>query len=526
MLPSQLAVTPPGALDFTGEAARRRRELQRAALQVLERGGYEELIPPTLEYQETFLRAGGPGVAERLIRFPDRDGRILALRYDFTASLARVAATTFAGAARPLRLSYSGPVYRQDPERGGRPREMLQVGAELLGQGDLAADVEIVRLTIALLRSAGLRDFQVNLGHAGVLAPGIAALDAELRADVRRWIDRKDRGNLCRALAGAGGDAATLTVLPFVIGRREALASALGLAPRAAAPALEHLRALDAALGPDERDTRGVRPRRSARPRLLHGGPLRGLRRRRGTGRRRRRPVRRADGPFRPADAGGGPLARPRYHRGGPALSRLRIALAKGRLYEPSVERFRRAGAAPAAGAGRRLLVPSSDPGIEFLVVKPGDVPVYVESGAADLGITGTDVLRETGADVLEPLELGFGFCRLSVATPVDAPYPALPGGITARVATKYPRLAQAHFAAAGRPVDIIRVNGSVEVAPLLDLAHWIVDLVDSGSTLRANGLVERETVLECGAVLVANRASQKLKLDAYLGLMARLEGR
>jgi ATP phosphoribosyltransferase regulatory subunit len=253
MLPSQLAVTPPGALDLTGEAARRRRHLQRAALQVLEAAAYEELIPPTLEYQDTFLRAGGPGIAERLIRFPDRDGRILALRYDFTASLARVAATTFAAASRPLRLSYSGPVYRQEPERGGRPREMLQVGAELLGQGDLAADIEIVRLTIGLLRAAGLRDFQVNLGHAGVLAPGIAVLEEGLRGNVRRWIDRKDRGNLCRALAGAGGAAATLTVLPFLIGRRESLAGALGLAPRAAAPALEHLLALDAALAPDER---------------------------------------------------------------------------------------------------------------------------------------------------------------------------------------------------------------------------------------------------------------------------------
>jgi len=253
MLPSQLAVTPPGALDLTGEAARRRRQLQRAMLQVLEAAAYEELIPPTLEYQDTFLRAAGPTVAERLIRFPDRDGRILALRYDFTASLARVAATTFAAASRPLRLSYSGAVYRQEPERGGRPREMLQVGAELLGQGDLAADVEIVRLTIALLRAAGLQDFQVNLGHAGVLAPGIAALEEALRTDVRRWIDRKDRGSLCRALAGAAGAAATLTVLPFVIGRRAALTGALGLAPRAAAPALEHLLALDAALGPGER---------------------------------------------------------------------------------------------------------------------------------------------------------------------------------------------------------------------------------------------------------------------------------
>jgi ATP phosphoribosyltransferase len=202
----------------------------------------------------------------------------------------------------------------------------------------------------------------------------------------------------------------------------------------------------------------------------------------------------------------------------------MRVALAKGRLFEPSVARFRLAGVTMNDDGGRKLLIPSSDPSIDFLVVKPGDVPVYVESGAADLGITGTDVLRESGADVLEPLELQFGFCRLVVATPSAAAYPALPGGVTARVATKYPRLAQAFFAAAGRPVDIIQVGGSVEVAPLLNLSHWIVDLVDTGNTLRANGLVERETILHCGAVLVANRASQKLKLDAYLDLMERLE--
>ena len=207
-------------------------------------------------------------------------------------------------------------------------------------------------------------------------------------------------------------------------------------------------------------------------------------------------------------------------------MSRLRIALAKGRLLEPSLARFRRAGASVTEnGDGRKLLMASSDANIDFLLVKPADVPVYVESGAADLGITGTDVLRESGADVLEPLELPFGYCRLVVATPADALYPTLPGGITARVATKYPRLAQAYFAALGRPVDIVQVGGSVEVAPLLKLSHWIVDLVDTGNTLRANGLVERATIISCSAVLVANRASQKLKLDAYLVLMERLEG-
>ncbi len=202
----------------------------------------------------------------------------------------------------------------------------------------------------------------------------------------------------------------------------------------------------------------------------------------------------------------------------------LRLALPKGRLYDPAVACFARAGIVVDPAPGRRLLIPSSDPSVEFLVIKPADVAVYVESGAADLGVTGTDVLRESDADVLEPLELGFGACRLVVANPASAPYPELPGGQTARVATKYPRLAWQHFAERGRPVEIIAVNGSVEVAPLLGLAHWIVDLVDTGNTLKANGLAEREVILQVGAVLVANRASQKLKLDAHLALMARLE--
>jgi len=202
----------------------------------------------------------------------------------------------------------------------------------------------------------------------------------------------------------------------------------------------------------------------------------------------------------------------------------LRIALAKGRLWDASIARFTRAGMAPASDKGRRLLVPSVEPGIEFLEVKPGDVPIYVESGAADLGVTGTDVLRESNPDVLEPMELEFGQCRLVVAAPTAAPYPSLPGGITPRLATKYPRLARAHFAALGRAVEIIEVGGSVEVAPLLGLSHWIVDLVDTGNTLRANGLVEYETILHVRATLIANRASQKLKLEDHLRLMARLE--
>ena len=203
----------------------------------------------------------------------------------------------------------------------------------------------------------------------------------------------------------------------------------------------------------------------------------------------------------------------------------LRVALPKGRLLESALALFKAAGAAPADGAdSRRLLVPSTDGSLAFLFVKPADVPVYVESGAADLGVAGTDVLRESEADELEPLALPFGACRLVVASPADRPYPALAGAVTPRVATKYPRLTRGFFGEAGRGVEIVTVNGSVEVAPLLGLSHWIVDLVDTGRTLRENGLVERATILDVRAVVVMNRASQKLKLETHQKLLTELQ--
>jgi ATP phosphoribosyltransferase len=202
----------------------------------------------------------------------------------------------------------------------------------------------------------------------------------------------------------------------------------------------------------------------------------------------------------------------------------LNVALAKGRLLDPALALFRDAGFdAPELATTRRLLVPSADGTLAFLLVKPADVPVYVESGAADLGVVGTDVLRETASDVLEPLALGFGACRMVVASPAETPFPSRPGGMTTRVATKYPRLTRAFFAETGLGVEVITVAGSVEVAPLLGLSHWIVDLVETGRTLRENGLVERAEILRVGAVVVVNRASQKLKLERHEELLKKL---
>ncbi len=250
---STIARVPPGTLDLTGPSVRRRRALQRAATTVLDAAGFEECIPPTFEYDEVFLRAGGAEIADQLIRFADQDGRLLALRYDFTAAVARIAATSFADVAPPLRLSYSGKVYRQTPDRAGRPREILQVGAEMLGLAGPASDLELVQLTLRLLAELAPADYQINLGHVGILAPGFAALPAERRSEVRRWVDRKDRAALEAHLAGLDSPAAELATLPFVIGRRDALEQALPTAPVEVADGLRQLLALDAALTESER---------------------------------------------------------------------------------------------------------------------------------------------------------------------------------------------------------------------------------------------------------------------------------
>jgi ATP phosphoribosyltransferase regulatory subunit len=246
-LRSSIAPIPPGALDLAGEAVRRRRLLQRQLLERLESAGYEEIIPPTFEYAEVFVRAGGAEVADKLIRFLDLDGQLLALRYDFTASAARLAATKLSDRSTPLRVCYTGNVFRQDPGREGRrPREILQAGGELLGESSVQADVEIVRLALELPRRAGIQEVQLNLGHVGALAPALAALPPAERVAVRRLIDRKDAAGLSVAATGV------LRTLPFIIGRREALDRAAQLAPEAR-EAIERLRAIDAALSADER---------------------------------------------------------------------------------------------------------------------------------------------------------------------------------------------------------------------------------------------------------------------------------
>ena len=203
-------------------------------------------------------------------------------------------------------------------------------------------------------------------------------------------------------------------------------------------------------------------------------------------------------------------------------MTSLTVALSKGKLLPGTEALFRRCGLPFPDGDNRRLVVAAGE--LRFLFVKDADVPTYVEYGVADCGVAGRDVLLESGSDVLEPLDLGFGRCRLALAAPAQAGFS--PDRVsTARVATKYPRVTTGYFLGRGLAVEVVKLAGSVEIAPGLGLADCIVDVVETGRTLLENGLEVIETVAESSARLIVNRASYHARHPELQALLAQLRG-
>jgi ATP phosphoribosyltransferase len=205
----------------------------------------------------------------------------------------------------------------------------------------------------------------------------------------------------------------------------------------------------------------------------------------------------------------------------------LTLALPRGRILEEALVLFRAAGIdlQPVldAKAGRRLIVPVAREKIRVLIVRDTDVPAYVEYGAADVGIAGRDVLEEQGRDLYEPLDLGIGRCRIAVAEPEDHPVDES-AHIHLRYATKFPEITRRHLQARGLVAEVIKLYGSIEIAPLVGLADRIVDLVSTGETLRQHRLREVETVMQVSARLCVGRAAAKLMAERVDDLVRRLE--
>ncbi|AAQ58286.1 MULTISPECIES: ATP phosphoribosyltransferase [Chromobacterium] len=208
---------------------------------------------------------------------------------------------------------------------------------------------------------------------------------------------------------------------------------------------------------------------------------------------------------------------------------KLTIALSKGRIFEETLPLLAAAGIVPAENpeSSRKLIIGTNHPDVQLVIVRASDVPTYVQYGAADLGIAGRDVLIEHGgAGLYQPLDLNIAKCKMMVAVQEGFDYDAaVRRGARLKIATKYPQIAREHFAKKGVHVDIIKLYGSMELAPLVGLADAIVDLVSTGGTLRANKLAAVEHIIDISSRLVVNQAALKLKYDAIQPVLDAFAG-
>ena len=197
-------------------------------------------------------------------------------------------------------------------------------------------------------------------------------------------------------------------------------------------------------------------------------------------------------------------------------MQEITIALPKGKLFKPSAELLAKAGwtAAGLSEKSRKLVIANDELKLKFIITKTADVPTYVEYGAADIGIIGKDVIAESGKDVYELLDLGFGRCHLMMAVPKERRRPHLTDYAHTRVVTKFPRIAEEFFAQQGMQMEYIKLHGSIELGPLIGLSESIVDIVETGTTLRENNLEEIVSIMDSTARLIVNRVSFKLKFE------------
>ena len=520
---------------------------ERIALQLrylYEQAGYRKYHMGRFEeyglYQENrrFLSS------EQVITFTDLDGRLLALKPDVTLSIAKNAQP---GPGECVRYYYSENVYRPNLESHAF-QEISQMGVECIGAVDGAATEQVVSLAADTLRLSGGEDCALELSHMGFVTGLLDAVGAPeaIRPQMLDCIRSKNAHDLQEIAGGAGLSRQGVDALRRLTG--------LSGQWRTVLDAAEPL-ALNAPMGDALAELRGVcegleRAGKAASLRLdlslvnniayynglVLQGYLAGL----------PRPVLRG-GRYDPLmerfTPGAGAIGFGVYldelerlnapaapvESGAPAEKvMLNVALPKGRLGDKVYNLLDSVGYGCPENYNdtRKLVVENREAGIRYFLVKPSDVAIYVEHGAADIGIVGKDILKESGADVYELLDTGLGKCRMCVAGPKD--FEDDPGR-TLRVATKFTAIAKDYYASQGRDIDIIKLNGSIELAPILGLSDVIVDIVETGTTLRENDLKVIREFMPISARLIANRGSYQFKraeIDTLVGKLKEVISR
>ena len=532
--------TPEGTRDLLFSSCRALRQTENTIRAALENRGYSEIITPAVEYFDVFAQANPELDQEQMLKVIDRSGRICVVRPDNTTPIARIAATRLDNAALPVRLYYSQKVFRSVVGGHGHKGEVLQVGAELIGADGLEADKDILSAAFGALTETGAAGFRIELGHAEIYKALIEELgvDAAAAESIRRLIENKSFAALGDALSPYGDRpaAGALRAMPQLFGGMEVLDRVEALTGNVRVlGAVSYLRRLYRAL-----DEAGYGDRIMIDLGLVHemdyytGVMFRGY----------------------IGGAGAAILAGGRYNalcakfgRDMPAggfgidvesvaeslqgaagtetgirRDTVRIALTKGRLEKKTLALLKSAGydISELEAGSRKLIFALPDTGVEIVLAKAADVITYVEHGVCDMGVVGKDTIMEKGGSFYEMVDLGFGKCRFALATKKGKD--VYGGYRTPVIATKYPAVTKAFFNRKNMDVETIKIEGSVELAPLLELADAIVDIVETGTTLKENGLEVIEDVAPISARVIVNLASAKLKKAAIQKVIAELE--
>lgn len=538
--------TPEGVRDIYGSEFVQKFELQQLLYRVLAERGYQGIETPTFEFFDVFSREVGTVPSRELYKFFDKEGNTLALRPDMTPSIARAVSKYFHDET-PIRLCYMGNTFINYDKYQGRLKETTQLGAELMGEESVSADVELLSVLVEALKAAGLEEFQVSVGQVEFFKALLkeAGIGSEAEESLRRLISDKNRFAAEELLAGyelSPKLRETFLEMATLSGSAEALEKARALTDNP-----EALKAL----GRLEDIYRGLKEKGFEKYISFDLSMLSKYNYYTGI-------------VFRAYSYGyGEPVAKGgrydtllshfgrelpavgfaivvdqlqralnsseiRKEAAGPEGTRyLTFALTKGRLAKKTLELLEKVGITCEEMKdpdSRKLIFVNDELKLKFFLAKGPDVPTYVEYGAADIGVVGKDTLVEEGRKMYEVLDLGFGKCRMCVCGPASA-REKLAHQEQIRVATKYPDIAKDYFYnQKHQTVEIIKLNGSIELAPLVGLSEVIVDIVETGSTLRENGLEVLEEIMPLSARMVVNQVSMKMEAERITKLIQALK--
>lgn len=521
-------VTPIGFRDVISDEALVREELTYRVQRCFAEQGYSPIETPTLEVLDV-MEAGGHVPASPFKLFDSR-GDLLAMRPDVTMQIARMCATRITSFAPPVKLRYTQRVFREKTAEAAA-RELTQMGVECLGESGVEADADIIALFSEALRETRLTSYRIALGSARVLKDLVSCckMDKTWEEAIYQAFHTSNFVVLDALTSDAVNDAAgdrnaigALAELPLLRGGKDAIEKLRKLlGPLGCIEGVDELEALY-----DLLVARGMEDIvlidftvmssfdyytgivfEAYEPGL--GAPI-------GGGGRYDNLLAAYGGTEVPAAGFGFYLEQvmEAFALEKEAATRpLRIAVPKGSLNEDAIATLEAAGldVDGLADAGRTLMLRNGD--VEYIIVRPTDAPIFVSLGAADCGICGEDSLVEAGLDVVELVDLAFGGCRFVVAESagtremVEKRYREL-GSI--RIATKYPHIARSHFDKQGKQVEIVKLHGNIELAPITGMAEQIVDITATGTTLRENDLVVVEDVLASTARFFANPCSYR----------------